>query len=201
MKRLFITTAFIALFTTSCIKENIYEYSTTNHIVEITGTTMRFNSENKSRAETIYSLVENDSIIFSSNGGVVANRDTLVYKGSRWHGLKQDKWEANREKADYCAIHPVLKEYSEENLYYKNNELKDIICCKSTTEYGKGINLSFYHLFAKVQINIDNELNNELRKISITIPHSIESIDIKTGKVRTNNNIPRPSVHCLWNVF
>ncbi len=178
----------VLYITTSCLKDNLQDYEYNNNTIYITGVSKDNFYGHSSRTEIISNLTENDSIIFSSTGGIVADRDTLIYKDLQWHGLKRDEWENNFQKADYCAIYPILETYDEKHLYHKNNELKDIVCCKSTEEYGQKINLSFSHVFAKVSINIDNALNCILDKINITIPYSIESIDTKTGEIKTNSN-------------
>lgn len=186
MKRPLITTAIISILAISCTEEFTDKNNSYTTPVSITGDCMYTFGNNGSRAETIEKLSENDSIIFSSSGGIIADRDTLIYKNAKWTGLKSKKWESNNERADYCAIHPVLEEYDEKNLYYSNNELKDIICCKSTEDHGNEINLSFHHIFAKMQINIDNELNSTIQEIRITIPQSVESINTLTGEVTIN---------------
>lgn len=187
MKRPIIATIILAFFANSCTTENLDRKDFNTQYINITGDNMYTYSEGKSRAETINKLSENDCIVFSSNGGIIADKEILVYKDNRWSGLKNKTWEENNENADYCAIHPVMEVYDENSLYLPNNELKDIIYCKSTGEYGKEINLSFKHMFAKIQINIDNELNNLIEEIRMSVPLSVENINTQTGEITTNN--------------
>ena len=191
MRSIYIITAFLIFTLAACTQENISKDQFSYDHVNITGSSTVDFSDNSSRAESISNLKMNDSIIFSSTGGITADRDTLIYNGTKWDGLKSKRWEANNESADFCALHPILEEYNETNLYYSNNELKDIICCKSTSEYGSDITLSFKHLFSKIQIIIDDELNRSLENLYINVPYSVENIDIRTGEISVNNNIKK----------
>lgn len=166
---------------TACTKENLTENQDTLKVT-ITGNSMSgfANKESKeSRASTISYIPENESILFYSTGGVKAVGDILTYENGQWTGLKDNKWYVDEGTANITAYYPVIKNSNE--LYHENGELKDVVCCKTTANYGENINLLFNHIFAKLVVNIENELNNTVKSLNINIPYKISQIELPSG--------------------
>lgn len=181
MRKGILLSAMSLILMTACTKENLTENQDTLKVT-ITGNSMSgfANKESKeSRASTISYIPENESILFYSTGGVKAEGDILTYENGQWTGLKDNKWYLDEGTANITAYYPVIKNSNE--LYYENGELKDVVCCKTTANYGENINLSFNHIFAKLVVNIENELNNTVKSLNINIPYKISQIELPSG--------------------
>ena len=181
MRKGILLSAMSLILMTACTKENLTENQDTLKVT-ITGNSMSgfANKESKeSRASTISYIPENESILFYSTGGVKAEGDILTYENGQWTGLKDNKWYVNEGTANITAYYPVIKNSNE--LYHENGELKDVVCCKTTANYGENINLLFNHIFAKLVVNIENELNNTVKSLNINIPYKISQIELPSG--------------------
>ena len=99
-----------------------------------------------SRASTVSYIPEDGSILFFSEGGVIANDYTLYYTDGKWSGLKDDNWYIDDGDANITAYYPII--HSSEDLYYENGELKDVVCYRNSVKAGEQISLSFNHIFA-----------------------------------------------------
>lgn len=180
MKTRILLSALFLLILSACVKENITEnHDKETQQVTITGNSMYSFANQTSRATTVSQIPEDGEILFYSTGGVNADGDILSYKNGTWVGLENDKWNTSGENANIAAYYPVIN--SPNDLYYDNGELKDIVWCKSAAEIGKSISLSFSHMFAKLVINIENELNEIINDIKINIPYKINYLDFYTG--------------------
>lgn len=175
----------ITLFILSaCVKENFTNPHNDNIgdlSVTITGNSMWGFSNKNSRAATISKIPENGQIKFYSQGGITADGDILTLENGQWTGLKNDKWDTNGNDASIAAYYPVINDFSQ--LYSENGELQDMVWCKTTAELGKNVNLTFSHMFAKLVINIESELNDTVKDVKVKIPSKIRGIDFYTGKL------------------
>ena len=181
MRKGILLSAMSLILMTACTKENLTENQDTLKVT-ITGNSMSgfANKESKeSRASTISYIPENESILFYSTGGVKAEGDILTYENGQWTGLKDNKWYVDEGTANITAYYPVINNCNE--LYHENGELKDVVCCKTTANYGENINLLFNHIFAKLVVNIENELNNTVKSLNINIPYKISQIELPSG--------------------
>ena len=175
----------ITLFILSaCVKESLtnpHNDNISDLSVTITGNSMWGFSNKNSRAATISQIPENGKIKFYSQGGITADGDTLTLENGLWTGLKNDKWNTSGNDASIAAYYPVINDFSQ--LYSENGELQDMVWCKTTAELGKNVNLTFSHMFAKLVINIESELNDTVKDVKVKIPSKISGIDFYTGKL------------------
>ena len=174
----------ITLFILSaCVKEsftNPHNDNIGDLSVTITGNSMWGFSNKNSRAATISQIPENGKIMFYSTGGIIADGDTLTLENGLWTGLKNDKWDTSGNDASIAAYYPVI---NTADLYSENGELQDMVWCKTTAKLGDNVNLSFSHMFAKLVINIESELNDTVKDVKVKIPSKISAIDFYTGKL------------------
>ena len=177
----------ILLFTLSaCIKESLNSgYSSNDLSVSITGNSMSGFSNKSSRAATISQIPENGKIMFYSTGGIIADGDILTLENGLWTGLKNDKWDTSGNDASIAAYYPVI---NTADLYSENGELQDIVWCKTTAKLGDNVNLSFSHMFAKLVINIESELNDTVKDVKVKIPSKISGINFYTGELSFNKD-------------
>ena len=175
----------ITLFILSaCVKEsftNPHNDNIGDLSVTITGNSMWGFSNKNSRAATISKIPENGQIKFYSQGGITADGDILTLENGQWTGLKNDKWNTNGNDASIAAYYPVIKNVAD--LYSENGELQDMVWCNTTAKLGDNVNLSFSHMFAKLVINIESELNDTVKDVKVNIPSKISGIDFYTGKL------------------
>lgn len=175
----------ITLFILSaCVKEsftNPHNDNIGDLSVTITGNSMWGFSNKNSRAATISQIPENGQIKFYSQGGIRADGDILTLENGQWTGLKNDKWDTNGNDASIAAYYPVINDFSQ--LYSENGELQDMVWCNTTAKLGKNVNLTFSHMFAKLVINIESELNDTVKDVKVKIPSKISGIDFYTGKL------------------
>lgn len=175
----------ITLFILSaCVKEsftNPHNDNIGDLSVTITGNSMWGFSNKNSRAATISKIPENGQIKFYSQGGITADGDILTLENGQWTGLKNDKWDTNGNDASIAAYYPVINNVAD--LYSEKGELQDIVWCNTTAKLGDNVNLSFSHMFAKLVINIENELNDTVKDVKVKIPSKISGIDFYTGKL------------------
>lgn len=175
----------ITLFILSaCVKESLTNPHNDNIgdlSVTITGNSMWGFSNKNSRAATISQIPENGKIKFYSQGGITADGDTLTLENGQWTGLKNDKWDTNGNDASIAAYYPVINNIAD--LYSENGELQDMVWCNTTAKLGYNVNLSFSHMFAKLVINIESELNDTVKDVKVKIPSKISGIDFYTGKL------------------
>lgn len=175
----------ITLFILSaCVKESLTNPHNDNIgdlSVTITGNSMWGFSNKNSRAATISKIPENGQIKFYSQGGITADGDILTLENGQWTGLKNDKWNTSGNDASIAAYYPVINDFSQ--LYSENGELQDMVWCNTTAKLGDNVNLSFSHMFAKLVINIESELNDTVKDVKVKIPSKISDIDFYTGKL------------------
>ena len=175
----------ITLFILSaCVKESLTNPHNDNIgdlSVTITGNSMWGFSNKNSRAATISQIPENGQIKFYSQGGITADGDILTLENGQWTGLENDKWDTNGNDASIAAYYPVINNVAD--LYSENGELQDIVWCNTTAKLGDNVNLSFSHMFAKLVINIESELNDTVKDVKVNIPSKISGIDFYTGKL------------------
>lgn len=175
----------ITLFILSaCAKESLTNPHNDNIgdlSVTITGNSMWGFSNKNSRAATICQIPENGQIKFYSKGGITADGDILTLENGQWTGLKNDKWNTSGNDASIAAYYPVINDFSQ--LYSENGELQDMVWCNTTAKLGDNVNLSFSHMFAKLVINIESELNDTVKDVKVKIPSKISDIDFYTGKL------------------
>lgn len=173
----------ITLFILSaCVKEsftNPHNDNIGDLSVTITGNSMWGFSNKNSRAATISQIPENGQIKFYSKGGITADGDILTLENGQWTGLKNDKWDTNGNDASIAAYYPVINNIAD--LYLESGELQDIVWCNTTAILGKNVNLTFRHMFAKLVINIESELNDTVKDVKVKIPSKISDIDFYTG--------------------
>ena len=168
----------------ACVKEsftNPHNDNIGDLSVTITGNSMWGFSNKNSRAATISQIPENGQIKFYSQGGIRADGDILTLENGQWTGLKNDKWDTNGNDASIAAYYPVINNVAD--LYLESGELQDIVWCNTTAKLGDNVNLSFSHMFAKLVINIENELNDTVKDVKVKIPSKISAIDFYTGKL------------------
>ena len=168
----------------ACVKEsftNPHNDNIGDLSVTIIGNSMWGFSNKNSRAATISQIPENGQIKFYSKGGITADGDILTLENGQWTGLKNDKWDTNGNDASIAAYYPVINNITD--LYSENGELQDMVWCNTTAKLGDNVNLSFSHMFAKLVINIESELNDTVKDVKVKIPSKISGIDFYTGKL------------------
>lgn len=171
----------LILSVTACTHDSIINIENENYSqVIITGNSTNGFSDKESRAGSIEQIPAGDSIVFFSTGGIKAEGNILNYENGLWTGLEDNKWYAEEGPANITAYYPVIKGI--DDLYYNNGELRDIVYCKDTFNNGETINLTFNHIFAKLTINIDKKLNDNIVKVHINVPLKVSAIDLKTAE-------------------
>lgn len=185
--RILISTTVILFILSSCVKEHFTElHNKDSKYITITGNSMYGFSNQNSRAATISQIPADGNIMFYSEGGIKADGDILSMENGRWTGLKNDQWDTSGADADIAAYYPVIKNY--EDLYSDNGELQDMVWCKTTAKVGESINLSFSHMFAKLVIKIESELNDTVKNVKVNIPSKINGINFYTGELTFEEN-------------
>lgn len=169
----------------ACTKDNLTE-SHDSLVVTINGNFMSGFAGKNSRASTTSYIPENASILFYSTGGVKAEGDILNYENGQWTGLKDNKWYVDEGEAHITAYYPVINNSDE--LYYENGELKDVVCCKMTASQGEDIKLTFSHIFSKLAVSIESELNSTVKSLKINIPKKINRIELPSGAYSFDEN-------------
>lgn len=171
----------LILSVTACTHDSIINIKSENYSqVIITGNSTNGFSDKESRTGSIEQIPAGDSIVFFSTGGIKAEGNILNYENGLWTGLEDNKWYAEDGPANITAYYPVIKGI--DDLYYNNGELRDIVYCKDTFNNGETINLTFNHIFAKLAINIDKKLNDNIVKVHINVPLKVNAIDLKTAE-------------------
>lgn len=171
----------LILSVTACTHDSIINIKSENYSqVIITGNSTNGFSDKESRTGSIEQIPAGDSIVFFSTGGIKAEGNILNYENGLWTGLEDNKWYAEEDSANITAYYPVIKGI--DDLYYNNGELRDIVYCKDTFNNGETINLTFNHIFAKLAINIDKKLNEDIVKVHINVPLKVNAIDLKTAE-------------------
>lgn len=171
----------LILSVTACTHDSIINIKSENcSQVIITGNSTNGFSDKESRTGSIEQIPAGDSIVFFSTGGIKAEGNILNYENGLWTGLEDNKWYAEEGSANITAYYPVIKGI--DDLYYNNGELRDIVYCKATFNNGETINLTFNHIFAKLTINIDKKLNEDIVKVHINVPLKVNAIDLKTAE-------------------
>ena len=184
MKEKIIFSVITLFILSACVKEsftNPHNDNIGDLSVTITGNSMWGFSNKNSRAATISQIPENGQIKFYSKGGITADGDILTLENGQWTGLKNDKWDTNGNDASIAAYYPVINNITD--LYSENGELQDMVWCNTTAKLGDNVNLSFSHMFAKLVINIESELNDTVKDVKVKIPSKISGIDFYTGKL------------------
>lgn len=184
MKEKIIFSVITLFILSACVKEsftNPHNDNISDLSVTITGNSMWGFSNKNSRAATISQIPENGQIKFYSKGGITADGDILTLENGQWTGLKNDKWDTNGNDASIAAYYPVINNIAD--LYLESGELQDIVWCNTTAILGKNVNLTFRHMFAKLVINIESELNDTVKDVKVKIPSKISGIDFYTGKL------------------
>lgn len=171
----------ILFILSSCVKEHFNKNNINSTYVTIKGTSMYGFAEKESRAATIKQIPAEGNIVFYSRGGVNSEGEILSYNNGQWSGLENNKWDTSGANADIAAYYPVIKSCGD--LYSENGELQDIVWCKTSAKTGENINLSFSHMFAKLVINIECELNDTVKDVKVNIPSKINGIDFYTGEL------------------
>ena len=185
--RILISTTVILFILSSCVKEHFTElHNKDSKYITITGNSMYGFSNQNSRAATISQIPADGNIMFYSEGGIKADGDILSMENGRWTGLENDQWETSGADADIAAYYPVIKSF--EDLYSDNGELQDMVWCKTTAKVGESINLSFSHMFAKLVIKIESELNDTVKNVKVNIPSKINGINFYTGELTFEEN-------------
>ena len=171
----------LILSVTACTHDSIINIKSENYSqVIITGNSTNGFSDKESRTGSIEQIPAGDSIVFFSTGGIKAEGNILNYENGLWTGLEDNKWYAEEGPANITAYYPVIKGI--DDLYHNNGELRDIVYCKDTFNNGETINLTFNHIFAKLTINIDKKLNDNIVKVHINVPLKVSAIDLKTAE-------------------
>lgn len=171
----------LILSVTACTHDSIINIKSENYSqVIITGNSTNGFSDKESRTGSIEQIPAGDSIVFFSTGGIKAEGNILNYENGLWTGLEDNKWYAEEDSANITAYYPVIKGI--DDLYHNNGELRDIVYCKATFNNGETINLTFNHIFAKLTINIDKKLNDNIVKVHINVPLKVNAIDLKTAE-------------------
>ena len=184
MKEKIIFSVITLFILSACVKEsftNPHNDNIGDLSVTIIGNSMWGFSNKNSRAATISQIPENGQIKFYSKGGITADGDILTLENGQWTGLKNDKWDTNGNDASIAAYYPVINNIAD--LYSENGELQDMVWCNTTAKLGDNVNLSFSHMFAKLVINIESELNDTVKYVKVKIPSKISGIDFYTGKL------------------
>lgn len=171
----------LILSVTACTHDSIINIKSENYSqVIITGNSTNGFSDKESRTGCIEQIPAGDSIVFFSTGGIKAEGNILNYENGLWTGLEDNKWYTEEGSANITAYYPVIKGI--DDLYHNNGELRDIVYCKDTFNNGETINLTFNHIFAKLAINIDKKLNEDIVKVHINVPLKVNAIDLKTAE-------------------
>lgn len=171
----------LILSVTACTHDSIINIKSENYSqVIITGNSTNGFSDKESRTGSIEQIPAGDSIVFFSTGGIKAEGNILNYENGLWTGLEDNKWYTEEGSANITAYYPVIK--GKDDLYNDEGKLKDIVYCKSTFNNGETINLTFNHIFAKLTINIDKKLNDDILKVHINVPLKVNAIDLKTAE-------------------
>ena len=186
--------------TVSSDKNEIINDHSNHSQVTITGKSTNGYTDNETRASRTEQIQIGDYIIFYSNGGVKADGEILKYDNGVWTGLNDNKWYIDDGPANIVAYYPAIQEAAD--LYSENGELKDIVCCKDTINSGNTINLYFNHIFSKLVINIDKDINDTVKNVHVNIPRKVNHIDLYTSEYTTsevtNGLVREKSENCRY---
>lgn len=159
-----------------------------NQEISITGNILHQfieeDSSNNSRLMDYTTLPDRSTISIYGEGGIYADGETLTLNGNTWEGMTESCWNRNYSYARICAFYPALdkEENIREYLYNKDYGLNDILYCYMDIKQTNNIKLKFSHLFSKISIAVDSDVNSRLECIKINVPYIISGIDTSTGK-------------------
>lgn len=127
-------------------------------------------------------LPEGSHILLNAQGSLELENELFTLKESQWYSETNLEWNEPQKETFITALYPVYedKSYSFANLYTEKG-LEDVLIAQDTLSTQSKIELNFKHLFAKLSINIDPSLLEELNEIRLTVPVKISDISTKEG--------------------
>lgn len=135
-------------------------------------------------ASEVSVLPEGSTALLNASGGLQFTNEILTFSNNTWKHDFPLVWDESVNETFITVLHPVLDEYQQSNLYTEG-KLTDILIAQDTLTTGNDIELRFKHLFASLTIQINETLAQELQEIYLTVPQSIEQVDVTEGSFTT----------------
>lgn len=145
----------------------------TDHEAIIIGNACRGTSTESSSAFTFGSQV-----LLNASGCLQANNIILTYTDGQWEAEKTLNWNGNEDSTQITVLHPVYPNlaYTKEDLY-RNGTLEDVLYVRKKYPAESPINLNFKHLFSRLNLRLNGELQDKFQRIEITYPFVVSKID------------------------
>ena len=132
------------------------------------------------------SLPEGSTALFNIDGDFQLTNQILIYSNNIWDSEEAISWPNQAKEIYLTAIHPVLNEYSEQNLYTEN-QLTDILIAQDTLKTGNEIEITFKHMFSSLTIQLNETIQKELQEMSLTIPKVVTTLHPSNGIYTTED--------------
>lgn len=185
MKQLYII--LLACLLVGCQEEQLMDNSLIT--VSIQGNQLEGMTRNN-EGKNIFTAGDNASLF--SQGGINANNIALTYQDGEWHPETPLYWDKSGNDASVVVYYPAFASTQQE-LYDKEGNLKDILYAAQETPYGKPVELQFEHLFAKITFETDESIHTQMQNIRFTPSVRLASIEPHT-RTFTFAETPAPTV-------
>lgn len=173
MKVFLITTLALSLFA-GCTQEQCIPFSTNKVIIYGKEQSLFLNERKLSRNTS--TIKDGTEISFFSKKGIQAEDIKLTLKGNFWTTNTPIRWGDSSQNAlvtAYCtSVHTNSEEY-----YLADGNLKDILICQKEYPYQSPIELLFRHLFAKIEFQIESNLNADIKEVRVRPSIAIKDIE------------------------
>lgn len=155
-------------------------------ITDIENSNPSLQSTYHSRSAENTSLPNGATALFNISGVLEIHNQTFTYNGHCWENKEKFEWNGEEGNIYLTAIYPAMENYSNHNLY-TNNKLNDILLAQDTLPANNDIKLHFKHLFSSLTIHINENIQEELQEIQLTVPNTVSSLNPSNGEYITEN--------------
>lgn len=133
-------------------------------------------------------LPNGSTILLNATGGLHINNETFTYNGVTWQNDNDHQWTNPQEETNIIALYPTYDNqyYSTENLY-SEGKLEDILISQHTFRKEESIQLQFKHLFSLLTVQVELNIQNDLKEIHLTVPLKVNHVSPTTGVISTTN--------------
>jgi len=155
-----------------------------NETLELQPQSPSFKSQIISRNTGNASLPEGATALFNISGDFQLTNQVLTYTNHVWNSDEPFQWPSPTQTVYLTAIHPVLDEYSSNNLY-TDNKLTDVLIAQDTLTTGNELEITFRHLFSALTVRLNETIRKELKEISLTVPKFVSTLQPTDGSYTT----------------
>ena len=138
-------------------------------------------------------IADGTTALFHSKGGLNVDQVTLTYTNGKWIAADSLLWEIPSDTSYYTALIPAYNDYSyvSGNLY-TDNGLEDILIAQDSLVSSSNIELTFKHLFSRLNVHIGTSIHEKLVELRMTVPITVANLS-KEGYI-TYTESPQTTV-------